>query len=953
MGMPLDQWQTKLDAHFRALADKRSNSGFHIFALEHGLSDPELEEIGNLLRDRLRSRQRLSVHWLAWVVYATELGYRYNGDEYWQSFQEETPLWVDQYRYNLATWFDKFRQTYDAVVPTGPWASHFRIIAWPITHAILPRYLQRQFARALYDLRYRLAGLAHFEPATVGRLFAAHAHASSRFEEFLQQEELTGRIVLALLGETAAGATDPINSSTLERIVSDLEQVRHGGEWLREARRVVKDRFTGIGRGTGPPGYRPQTQQNAAVDDTPRPSIKPNLLLRASGPGSWSVVLDVPDFRCVAVNASTRDFLRTTRCYLSGTDDPRPAGWLLGGSRKAILKSWPPPKAPLIRFGRSHGMVDNLIDGDCRMSNGPTWLFLVGAGGLAREITGLIVRPGSDYIVTTAAAPPELCPWITECEVSCSGIQARRISVPAQLSQDDEARLKAIGLQVARTIRVWPAGLPGRAWDGEGSSEWLTTESPCFGFVHDHVIEAYVLRLNDGAETVVEAGVVGFPSYVRLPALSSGKHHLSVKARRSSYLGDKSKSPEAEGYLTLNVREPESWRPGRAFHTGLVVMLDPLDADLDTFWENRLRVSILGPESHHVHCRVSLSKGDGAEVLREQVGDALSLPVTPEAWSKHLARFVSRENCASRYIEATSGCLTIEGDELGEFRVPFERNLPPVRWTLRKTGDRITIRLIDDAGQEGHHPRSYFRSMERPLAATELSADLVRAGIEIPSPGGLFVAQLDSYSDMIVVSVGLTGAGLQGLGITPTFTEIDDGSVGLGDACRALALWSGARLAGFLPDVRRQQLTDGLAGAIYKQLCGWHWARAEGAFCATPNSSAVVDGLQRSVYNRPGFAAVLRRDYRCVEDDFDRTSNWYGDLARRHGVCGDQRVCEAALRLAGDPHVFSQTAGDELDKLLEELRQSPAVLRGARMLALLCANDGNAGLARLLPRWKL
>jgi hypothetical protein len=25
-----------------------------------------------------------------------------------------------------------------------------------------------------------------------------------------------------------------------------------------------------------------------------------------------------------------------------------------------------------------------------------------------------------------------------------------------------------------------------RAWDGEGHTEWLTTESPCFGIVHDH-----------------------------------------------------------------------------------------------------------------------------------------------------------------------------------------------------------------------------------------------------------------------------------------------------------------------------------------------------------------------------------------------------------------------------------------------------------------------------------
>ena len=189
-------------------------------ALEHGLSDDELSQIGPHLLARLKSGLRLSPHWLLWVIYATERGYGYAGDEYWRSFEEHTPFWELGDRYKLVPWFSKFQQAYDGVIPAGPWASHFRIIAWPITHAILPRYLQRQFARALYDLRYRLAGLANFEPAAIGHLLAVHSHSSTRFEEFLQQEELTGRIVLALLDQTPAGGQEPIyppNSSADRR----------------------------------------------------------------------------------------------------------------------------------------------------------------------------------------------------------------------------------------------------------------------------------------------------------------------------------------------------------------------------------------------------------------------------------------------------------------------------------------------------------------------------------------------------------------------------------------------------------------------------------------------------------------------------------------------------------------------------------------------------------------
>ena len=60
--------------------------------------------------------------------------------------------------------FRKFRQIYNGVVPSGPWAKHFSIIAWPITHAVLPRYLQQQFARALYDLRFMLLQLTLSSP---------------------------------------------------------------------------------------------------------------------------------------------------------------------------------------------------------------------------------------------------------------------------------------------------------------------------------------------------------------------------------------------------------------------------------------------------------------------------------------------------------------------------------------------------------------------------------------------------------------------------------------------------------------------------------------------------------------------------------------------------------------------------------------------------------------------
>ena len=166
-------------------------------------------------------------------------------------------------------------------------------------------------------------------------------------------------------------------------------------------------------------------------------------------------------------------------------------------------------------------------------------------------------------------------------------------------------------LQIARTVRVWPAGLPGRGWNGEGRSEWLTTEAPCFGMVHDHPVDGYVLRLDGETEIDIEAGECGDPVFVRLPRLPAGKHILTVKAKRSAALDQVVSTPAAEGHVELRVRELEPWIPGVASHCGLIANLDPHDADLETFWRNEVNLSVMGPASRSVTARIRLMDRKG------------------------------------------------------------------------------------------------------------------------------------------------------------------------------------------------------------------------------------------------------------------------------------------------------------------------------------------------------
>ena len=969
--MALETTQKRLESHFESLSRGRSVGDYAIFALEHGLSDTELSELSSMLLPLLTSGRRLSSYWLLWVIYATERGYAYAGDEYWQSFEDKTPGWELSDRNKLVTWFRRFQETYGGIVPSGPWANNFRIIAWPITHAVVPKYLQQQLARTLFDLRFRLASLKADDPTAIGRLLAAHAdHASSRFREFLQQQELIGRVVLALLHSPKAEGDTPIYRPTLERIVNDLERVRSSRTWLREAQRVVSDRFIGIGRGRGPtPTSMTNVRAGQVGSYTPRIDIRPNVCLTHRGADTWSVLLNIPSFREVAkLGPDVANFLRRTRCRLNGADDVKPAAWLLSGNRKGVLHSWPDVTKPLIQFDRSHGVIDNLLKSECRLSSGPIWLFRVARDGTAREITGRVVRPGCSYVVLKAGELPAPHVGIAERCVDCAGITSFRLSVPSDVSTEDTARINRLGLQVARTIRVWPAGLPGRNWDGEGRSEWLTTEAPCLGIMHDHPVDAYLLGIDGGPQTVMESGDAGQPIFVRISPLTTGTHLLTVRARRSTSLDALPPTPSAQGFAQLVVRDPEPWTPGVISHHGLIARLDPHEADLDRFWSNEVDLSVLGPESHSVTLTVSLEGKRGQQLLVEQVG-SMRLPVVPDAWRSRFHQFLNRnDESVLAYLDATRGHLLIRADELGEYRFLFEHDVLPVRWVLRRDRQGVTVRIVDDTGRDDSAPQVQFFSMDTPAIEKQICTERAFSGISVHRPpGGLYVVTytvppsnrrailIRHGSDAVIVSTMTTGGDFKSVGVTPSFPELRNGSVTAADALHRLALWSDARRFGFVVNARHEQVVNGFIRAILFRLCGERWARAEEAFASNRGSPKAVEDLQQVVgqsVTTLTFAATLRRGYMKLEGDMNDASTWYTALAKQYRICTDRILCDFALRLASQPQRVSRIYGSRLDGLLHQIRQNSIILRGARMLALLSANHDHDRPFQVLPRWK-
>ncbi|MCI0537319.1 MAG: hypothetical protein L0Z50_19055, partial [Verrucomicrobiales bacterium] len=646
----------------------------------------------------------------------------------------------------------------------------------------------------------------------------------------------------------------------------------------------------------------------------------------------------------MALKAELGAILRATRSKVAGGTDTKPAGWVLSSNRVAIVKSWPVPGAPLLQFEKTHPVLDALLKSDFTMSTESLWLFRIGPDGIAREIASRTLRPGADYILLSTKTLTSVNGLSTSCVIDCSGVSGHRLSLPSSLSAEQTKLLTSAGLQVARTIRVWPAGLPCRGWDGEGQSEWLTTEEPCLGFVHDHPVSAFLIRLDGVSQRVVNAPAPGVPTFVRLNRLPAGKHRLSVTAQRHGSIVDIPQKSPTDGFLDLLVREPKPWIPGVSAHTGIIVTVDPHDADLEEFWANKVDISVVGPASHQVSCILTLERPNGEEIVSAQIASNIALPLTPEGWRKKFESFVEREETTTwRYPEASVGRLHIKGGELGEFVLQFHRDVQPLRWLMRRVSGRVLLKLADDTGLSTPAECESF-SMNRPTVAIRGDAAKLQIETELKPPGALYVARNGNHTAALIVSYGLTQAGLQGLGVSPSFEDVANGTVSLKTAILTLDLWSHARLAGPLAEIRRRQVTRELTSAIFARLCGKQWATAERTFIENPRAGSTVDSLLHKVSALGGFGVVIKRDYaKFLGVD---ALNWYAELSQRYKVCTKRTLCEFAIRLAFEPQNMSCVYGSRLDELTKQAAFNTEVMCGARFGALLCAEFSPSEIAQ-------
>lgn len=961
--MELREWHERLHEHFKLLSGRRQSQPAKppVFALEHGLTANEVQEIRERVRAHIKRAMPNDTHRLAWIVYATELGYGYEGDEYWQTFEHETPGW-QQYgdRYWIRRAFVSFHRQYGGAQPTGDWAEHFSIIAWPIHHAILPRYLQTHFAKLLYDTKYAINAKLLRDSRRLGEfLHRESEYGSNRLYAFTEQTDLSGRIAAALLLRKTEESTGLLTRETFERLVADLERESQARVWLKaaqdQARRTV---LSGLGHGgggvrNGPSGHEKPEREAGTGRHVP-PALKGQLVALRRSEVEFDLQIELPDFsQLLADYPHLGDLLANSRCTVAGTSGrPRPRGWLMDGPQTALLQNLPKRDESLLKFEDVDASLRHLFRTDELLPWEHAWLLKIGADGNGYGVRSHNVRPGQSYILLYPQGVPGPAPGLSKVTVNCTGVSAWRLTVPHPLPQHFEDLLGRLHLNPWRTVHFWPAGLPAPQWDGEGFAEWLSTDPVWIGVRSDHEIRAVTFRLDrDEDQLTIRPADPGEPVFIELPPLALGAHKLSaVVTPRDESRG------EQHGNLDIWIRNPRIRQLTRA--RLLCVVIDPPTAGFQGIWESRAQVTLSGPFVMDGSVTVELL-APGAESALASTSFPIRLPLTAHDWKiqfeEHIRGVAAFEEAAE---DANRMRILVEAAGVDKLERVFERPVAPLRWKTGGTRGATTLTLVSHF-DEGTEPTATFYALATPDSAQSLAFRQVAAGLLTPEPGLYYAAGLRAETGVLVPR---QVSRLQDLGLNLTFRKYPKSFESVNGLLKVFERWHAARVLGDLSAFsHRRRILEGLVGKLFDCIASepivikvLAQASSDGV-CGEGHLRFLVRTLPCSTLAQ----GLINEHGACVKAGAATRLRTFRHAIYLYGCPGlglkpsAEPLFEFALRLASAPETVRNWRKAEFESYLRELVRIPMLALAARIWVLLIAQRSRTplGASALYAGW--
>lgn len=784
--MDTPNWKSLLEAEeflaerFVGLRDGRAGP---VFFIEHGLSEPEAEDLRKAV-SRAAKQHPLQNNWwranpLPLVVTATEIGYKYRGTgtDFWPKMESALGIHVNpEARQQVRDLFTRCSLKYrGAKPPVTPWTQAFHLIAWPITHALAPLEFHRQLSEALANLRSNIQDLDNEDLHRAVRM-AAH-RASSRFEAFLEDGRHSVPVIRALLG----GEGEEISQDTVARIDLDLTADRDARIDIEIARRHQKRLRK-----------RLDTPEKAAS----REVLSGLLQLRLREDGRLTVEARFP-----SVEGSDAERLRRTlrrrryRPSLWGVALPVPSEWMLSGLPFPLnLPTVPDEATPLLQ-GLDHLGIDSDLIAILESFRLDFTLPLVFSpntdGDLARCVRGTQVYTSRDCWLLAKAGSRSTFSNLPKLgsigPLTCYKLDP---SVPHEALE-----LERLGYRIRHGISISMTGAPPLEY-GAALPQYL---------VGDERIVAPKQQHQDGTKVALGTQSVTLDNNLVRFQVPEGKHVLAVSTKGAS---------KTEPFEGVRVAEGElrrtCWIELNTDEKTVQALLGDSVA---------LRVDGLAPLE-------GLMLTVEVEVGGVRAGTSLPLDPLPqvlvagqEPWSTLLD-----ESMRDRILKDEQPIiLHARVGALAEESWTLERSLRPSWWTGGPDG----LFLNSELGQLNHGVIWISRPVEKPVPALPSATDdaILLAPLEpdegIFGPGAGFATFCRAPANVALLAPPMEKPMLR------RSRWGSAGSVGLQDLTEAWLRWSLAESDSLTAEFRRRQVAARIDLWIAEIACGAIWVRRE------------------------------------------------------------------------------------------------------------------------------
>jgi hypothetical protein len=832
--MTLNAWQDRLNEHFQSLHGSAERGTRPIFALEHGLDDEELADLAKALQEHIRWTQPANGHWLAWTVFAAEVGYKFAGDQYWQTFKEQLPGW-DQHedRYYVRDAFRRFHRNFGGAMPSGAWANNFTIISWPIANAVLPKDLQRHLASVLFETRHLFTKSLIEDPRSLGVVIEAHSlWTSSRFRQFAEEHDLVGRIAAALLSPAESTAESLLSLPTLRRITADMQREQRSKDQLNDARRQASSvTFRGI-RSNNPGGAPSRTfnvPDLADESDSPfnldRPEYQIKIVLAQTGDSQWSLKAILPDFKALlqARPQFTQVFTKQ-RSFVDGADRPFfAAKVLLCGRRPVTLVSLPTGQQPFLRFEEQTPELTALIEAVCHFPSFTSMLFRLTDDGSAVRVHSQTLKPGCRYILLrTNDAPTTIgLQGARPISISCAGLQAVQIDVPDFVSGFFQEQAARLGLEITNGLSVSPAGYPASNWDGEGSVEWTEGSPMLLSVTSDFEIgELSFLIFGLGVDHSTQVtSPDGRGTILDLEHLLVGDYQVHIAARLPD--GREIRS----GQVLVRVSPVSESRATVLSEPAFAILASPPAPTMEELWNGLASIDIYGSSGLSLDCRLRFyADAEKQHRLLEHPAPRLAVPLMAEDWSTYLNQLKQNTKVSNAYDAAALCSILFRSPGLGSVELDCEREFIPFRLKVKHSSSAYKLRLIqNDTTDTVSLHRASFASPGKLVRVL----DAVSGELNADPAGGLYAARRSDITSAIVIPpIRLTS--LADIQFVATRLPVVTDAQQLSDLASSIRLWTEAQLIGdYLSSQRRDAALLSLNTCFIESMCGAPWVALE------------------------------------------------------------------------------------------------------------------------------